>query len=87
MGYSMTIWYILCSFGTFFSGFGIMYQEKSGNPALRARASRHIARVFRASASLRLFLRTVVGKPSQRSEAAGSETIEPGERSSKWNKL
>jgi hypothetical protein len=29
----MTIWYILCSFGTFFSGFGIMYQEKSGNPA------------------------------------------------------
>jgi hypothetical protein len=29
----MTIWYILCSFGTFFSGFGIIYQEKSGNPA------------------------------------------------------
>jgi hypothetical protein len=29
----MTIWYILCSFGTF-SGFGIMYQEKSGNPDL-----------------------------------------------------
>jgi hypothetical protein len=33
------IWYILCSFGTFcvhlvhFSGFGIMHQEKSGNPA------------------------------------------------------
>jgi hypothetical protein len=27
----MTIWYILCSFGTF-SSFGIMYQEKSGNP-------------------------------------------------------
>jgi hypothetical protein len=32
------IWYILCLFGTFcvhlvhFSGFGIMYQEKSGNP-------------------------------------------------------
>jgi hypothetical protein len=27
----MTTWYILCSFGTF-SGFGIMFQEKSGNP-------------------------------------------------------
>jgi hypothetical protein len=32
------IWYILCSFGTFcvhlvhFSGFGIMHQEKYGNP-------------------------------------------------------
>jgi hypothetical protein len=22
-----------CSFGTFYSGFGIMYQERSGNPA------------------------------------------------------
>jgi hypothetical protein len=32
--YSMTIWYILCLFGTFFSGFGIMYQEKSGNPGI-----------------------------------------------------
>jgi hypothetical protein len=34
----MTIWYILWPFGIFcvhlvyFSGFGIMYQEKSGNP-------------------------------------------------------
>jgi hypothetical protein len=27
----MTIWYILCSLGTF-SGFGIMNQVKSGNP-------------------------------------------------------
>jgi hypothetical protein len=27
----MTIWYIVYSFGTF-SGFGIMYREKSGNP-------------------------------------------------------
>jgi hypothetical protein len=34
LGYLMTIWYILCSFGTVFSGFGIMYQEKSGNPAV-----------------------------------------------------
>jgi hypothetical protein len=39
LGYFMTIWYILYSFGTFcihlvhFSGFGIMHQEKSGNPA------------------------------------------------------
>jgi hypothetical protein len=32
MGYFMTIWYILCSFGIFFSGFGIMRREKSGNP-------------------------------------------------------
>jgi hypothetical protein len=24
--------YIFCSFGAFFSSFGIMYQEKSGNP-------------------------------------------------------
>jgi hypothetical protein len=32
-GYLMTIWSILCSFGTFCSGFGIMHQEKSGNPA------------------------------------------------------
>jgi hypothetical protein len=31
----MTIWYILYSFGTF-SGLGIMYQEKSGNPAIGA---------------------------------------------------
>jgi hypothetical protein len=36
--YSKDIWDILCPFGTFFvrlvyfSGFGIMYQEKSGNP-------------------------------------------------------
>jgi hypothetical protein len=30
--YFMTIWYILCSLGIFFSGFGIMRQEKSGNP-------------------------------------------------------
>jgi hypothetical protein len=32
MVYFMTIWYILCSFGTFY-GFGIKRQEKSGNPA------------------------------------------------------
>jgi hypothetical protein len=32
-GYFMTICYILCSFGTFFRFFGIMHQEKSGNPA------------------------------------------------------
>jgi hypothetical protein len=29
----MTIWYILRSYGTFFSNFGILHQEKSGNPA------------------------------------------------------
>jgi hypothetical protein len=40
LGYFLTILYILCSFGTFgvhlvhFSGFGIMYGEKSGNPVL-----------------------------------------------------
>jgi hypothetical protein len=28
----MTIWYILYSFRTFFSGFGIICQEKSVNP-------------------------------------------------------
>jgi hypothetical protein len=33
LGYFMTLWYILCSFGTFFLLFGIMHQEKSGNPA------------------------------------------------------
>jgi hypothetical protein len=32
LGYFMTSWYILCSFGTF-SSFGTMYQEKSGNHA------------------------------------------------------
>jgi hypothetical protein len=32
-GYFMTIWYILYSFCAFFPVFGIMYQEKSGNPA------------------------------------------------------
>jgi hypothetical protein len=32
LGYFMTIWYILCSLGTFFSSFGIMQKEKSGNP-------------------------------------------------------
>jgi hypothetical protein len=31
-GYFMTIWCLLCSFGTFFPGFGIMNQKKSGNP-------------------------------------------------------
>jgi hypothetical protein len=28
----MTIWHILCSFGTLLPVFGILYQEKSGNP-------------------------------------------------------
>jgi hypothetical protein len=38
LGYIMAIWDILWPFGTFcvclvhFSGFGTMYQEKSGNP-------------------------------------------------------
>jgi hypothetical protein len=32
LGYFVTICYILNLFGTFFSGFGIMHQEKSGNP-------------------------------------------------------
>jgi hypothetical protein len=36
LGYFMTIWYILCSSGVFFPGFGIMYQEKSGNPILKS---------------------------------------------------
>jgi hypothetical protein len=35
----MTIGYILCSFGTFFSGLGNIYQEKSGNPASSASGS------------------------------------------------
>jgi hypothetical protein len=39
--YFMAIWNILRTFGIFydllvhFSGFGIMYQEKSGNPSLK----------------------------------------------------
>jgi hypothetical protein len=33
----MTIWYILSSFVTFFSGFGILYQEKSGNPGTKTK--------------------------------------------------
>jgi hypothetical protein len=32
LGYFMTIWYIVCSFGTVFPVLGIMHQEKSGNP-------------------------------------------------------
>jgi hypothetical protein len=36
LGYFMTIWYILYLFGTFFV-FGIMYQEKSGNPGRRSK--------------------------------------------------
>jgi hypothetical protein len=28
----MVLWYILWSFGIFFPVFGILYQEKSGNP-------------------------------------------------------
>jgi hypothetical protein len=32
LGYFMTIWYIFV-YLVHFSGFGIMYQEKSGNPA------------------------------------------------------
>jgi hypothetical protein len=35
----MTILYILCSFGAYFSGFGIKYQEKSGNPGTGADGS------------------------------------------------
>jgi hypothetical protein len=36
LGYFMTIWYILYSVGMYnFSCFGIMYQEKYGNPGLR----------------------------------------------------
>jgi hypothetical protein len=31
LGHFMTLRYILYKFGTFYSGFGIMYQEKSGN--------------------------------------------------------
>jgi hypothetical protein len=40
--YFMEIWGILCPFGTFcihlvhFTGFGIMNQDKSGNPGVRA---------------------------------------------------
>jgi hypothetical protein len=34
LGYCLTISYILCSFGTFYSGFGITYQEKYGNTGL-----------------------------------------------------
>jgi hypothetical protein len=32
--YFMTIWYTKYAFVTFFSRFGIMYEEKSGNPDL-----------------------------------------------------
>jgi hypothetical protein len=33
LGYFMIIWYILCSFGTFFRfDLSNIYQEKSGNP-------------------------------------------------------
>jgi hypothetical protein len=39
LDYFMTIWYNLFSFGTFFSGFVIKYQEKSGNPALNYHAT------------------------------------------------
>jgi hypothetical protein len=43
LGYFMTIWYLLCSFGAFYSGFGIMYQEKSGNPAFQASTQKKAA--------------------------------------------
>jgi hypothetical protein len=39
LGYLMTAWYLLCSFGAFLSGLGIMYrtyQEKSGNPGINS---------------------------------------------------
>jgi hypothetical protein len=36
----MTIWYTLCSLGAFFTGFGIMQQEKSGNPAIQTAAAK-----------------------------------------------
>jgi hypothetical protein len=48
--YFMEIWDILWPFGTFFihfvffSGFGIMYQEKSGNPGFKHRNRRSYAR-------------------------------------------
>jgi hypothetical protein len=37
--YFMTIWYILSQFGIFFPRFGMLYQEKCGNPALYRRAT------------------------------------------------
>jgi hypothetical protein len=38
--YFMNIWYIFCSFGTFFSSFGITSKEKSGNPGQMVAAKR-----------------------------------------------
>jgi hypothetical protein len=35
LGYFVTIWNILCSVGTVFSCFGVLHQEKSGNPVYR----------------------------------------------------
>jgi hypothetical protein len=55
LGYFTDIWNILLPFGTFcvhlvhFSGFGIMYQEKSGNPASRSSSDvEHIKHLLRA---------------------------------------
>jgi hypothetical protein len=31
----MDIWYSFWKFGIYFSRFGILYEEKSGNPAMR----------------------------------------------------
>jgi hypothetical protein len=42
--YFMTIWYILCSFGTFC--FGIMYQEKSGNTGFEQRKTFKLGNQF-----------------------------------------
>jgi hypothetical protein len=38
--YFVAIWYILWSFGTIFSRFGMLYQEKSGNPGSERRPTK-----------------------------------------------
>jgi hypothetical protein len=50
----MTIWYILCSLGAFFPGFGIMHQEKSGNPGKDSLLGRKLPLTYCDNGNLRV---------------------------------
>jgi hypothetical protein len=54
----MTIWYILCSFGTFFSGFGIMHQKNLATLFLAANISSEKYEFFRGKSGNYVQLKT-----------------------------
>jgi hypothetical protein len=72
----MTIWYILCSFGTFFSDFSIMYQEKSGNPFKYLVRSKSVGvRFVRRNLSDPFYVRTVTNESALKTVHRGAAQI------------